>query len=230
MELLAEEDIVNEIVKAIEHSFTLQKNRKVTIISGTQLSNIPIGQEILNESLNDLKTNYHLQIGKNYNTIIPSRLYLSIFEPLENNQNKINLIVPFSANTASILIGALIKKPKDKTWTEKEIITNLDEIKNKSFNDIAIHQLFKFYTPDKEKTKKVPVEILKKISFKGFKNDSFNMEILFELPINDIYQPLQMDIIKHEKNTNYNESSLAPVEFINYDEKSKLVQLITSLY
>ena len=56
------------------------------------------------------------------------------------------------------------------------------------------------------------------------------MEILFELPITDIYQPLQLKIIKHEKNTDYNETSLAPIKLINYDEKTKNVQLITSLY
>jgi hypothetical protein len=230
MKLLAEENLANNIVTAIEHSFTLQKNIHVTFISGNQLKEIPIGQKILDNSLNDLQENYHLKIGKNYNQIVPTRLYLTIFEPLANNQNSIKLVVPFSANIASILIGALIKNPKDKTWTETEITTNLDEIKRKSFDDLVIYQLFKFYTPDKEKVPTVPKEILKKISYKGFENDSFNMEILFELPINDIYQPLQLKIIEHEKNTDYNEISLAPVKFISYDEKSKKVQLITSLY
>lgn len=230
MQLLAEENIINNIINTINHSFILKPNLKVTIISGKQLKQIPTGQTILTNSLNDVKTKFNLPIGKNYKNIVDDRLYITIFQPAGNEKNLVQLIVPFSANTASLLIGALVDRAKDQTWTEQDIMTNLDRIKQQAINDVVVYQLFKFYTPDKTKVPTIPEKILNKISYKGFDNDSFNMEILFELPIDDVYQPLKTQIKTHASNTDYNKFSLAPIKLISYDENKKLVQLITSLY
>lgn len=233
MKLLAEQDVTNNVLNRLQNDFKLKPNYYVTALTGYELTEInqPTCQTALHDSLEILQRDYHLPIDpQKHNKIEAGTFYIVVFNQDDKTKNRqIRLIFPYGAIISDILSGALVMDSK-KQLSQSQVTYLLNQNKIETADDIALHELFKIYQPKKPSFKTVPEEIIKSIEYKGVKSDPFNLVTKFTVPLKDVYPPLQKLIKQQNKKDDYNNVSIANLEFVAYDEKSETVQFVTSLY
>lgn len=234
MQMFAEEDVVNTFLNKSEKQFELKKYQ-VTVIPGETLIDNPQKdqyQQALSDSIKQLSKEYHQTVKKNtYQNLNPDTFYILIYQRQKTN-NMLRLIFPYGSNLAPILLGALVKRTKT---SQKEANEKIRTLVQETIDDIVLHEVFKYYQPQKGTNEQFSKEITDSIRYQTLKQDSFNLVIRFTLPLNETTQEFQTAIKKdHTKQTisraNYNDIALSNLLSLSYDPKKKNVTFITSLY
>lgn len=236
MRMFAEEDVVNTFLNRAQKQFEL-KNYQITVVPGDNLINNPQKeqyQQALTDSLTQLKKQYHQTISQTqHQKLNPDHFYILIYQRQKIN-NMLRLIFPYGSNLAPILLGALVKRNKNNKETTAQ---NLRKLVQQTVDDIVLHEVFKYYQPQKGTREQFSKEITDSIRYQMLKEDSFNLVIRFTLPLQETTQEFQKAIKKdHSKKgkplskTNYNQIALSNLLSLNYDPTKENVTFITSLY
>lgn len=236
MRMFAEEDVVNTFLNRAQKQFEL-KNYQITVVPGDNLINNPQKeqyQQALTDSLTQLKKQYHQTISQTqHQKLNPDHFYILIYQRQKIN-NMLRLIFPYGSNLAPILLGALVKRNKNNKETTAQ---NLRKLVQQTVDDIVLHEVFKYYQPQKGTREQFSKEITDSIRYQMLKEDSFNLVIRFTLPLQETTQKFQKAIKKdHSKKgkplskTNYNQIALSNLLSLNYDPTKENVTFITSLY
>ena len=236
MRMFAEEDVVNTFLNRAQKRFEL-KNYQITVIPGENLINNPQKeqyQQALIDSLTQLKNQYHQTIVKTqHQKLNPDHFYILIYQRQKIN-NMLRLIFPYGSNLAPILLGALVKRNKNSKETT---VQSLRTLVQQTVDDIVLHEVFKYYQPQKGTREQFSKEITDSIRYQMLKEDSFNLVIRFTLPLKETTQKFQKAIKKDHSEkgkplskTNYNQIALSNLLSLNYDPTKENVTFITSLY
>lgn len=236
MRMFAEEDVINTFLNRAQKRFEL-KNYQITVIPGENLINNPQKeqyQQALIDSLTQLKKQYHQTIDKTqHQKLNPDHFYILIYQRQKIN-NMLRLIFPYGSNLAPILLGALVKRNKNNEETTAQ---NLQKLVQQTVDDIVLHEVFKYYQPQKGTREQFSKEITDSIRYQMLKEDSFNLVIRFTLPLKETTQKFQKAIKKDHSEkgkplskTNYNQIALSNLLSLNYDPTKENVTFITSLY
>ena len=236
MRMFAEEDVINTFLNRAQKRFEL-KNYQITVIPGENLINNPQKeqyQQALIDSLTQLKKQYHQTIDKTqHQKLNPDHFYILIYQRQKIN-NMLRLIFPYGSNLAPILLGALVKRNKNNEETTAQ---NLQKLVQQTVDDIVLHEVFKYYQPQKGTREQFSKEITDNIRYQMLKEDSFNLVIRFTLPLKETTQKFQKAIKKDHSEkgkplskTNYNQIALSNLLSLNYDPTKENVTFITSLY
>lgn len=236
MRMFAEEDVVNTFLNRAQKRFEL-KNYQITVVPGDNLINNPQKeqyQQALTDSLTQLEKQYHQAIDQTqHQKLNPDNFYILIYQRQKIN-NMLRLIFPYGSNLAPILLGALVKRTKNSKETTAQ---NLRKLVQQTVDDIVLHEVFKYYQPQKGTREQFSKEITDSIRYQMLKEDSFNMVIRFTLPLQETTQEFQKAIKKDHSEkgkplskTNYNQIALSNLLSLNYDPTKENVTFITSLY
>lgn len=150
MKLTLAASAVNDVLNALERHFVLRPHRHVTVMTGDQLNHqLPHVEKIVQASLQQLTDQFHLPIPLNkYRDLHADWQYLVLFTQADDADPwQINLIVPFGANTAGVLAGALIDHPLDADLTQSQINNLLNQLASQLQNSLIIDQIFRFWHP-----------------------------------------------------------------------------------
>lgn len=236
MRMFAEEDVVNTFLNRAQKQFEL-KNYQITVVPGNSLINNPQKdqyQQALTDSLTQLNKQYHQTIDQTqHQKLNPDHFYILIYQRQKVN-NMLRLIFPYGSNLAPILLGALVKRNKDNQETTAK---NLRKLVQQTVDDIVLHEIFKYYQPQKGTREQFSKKITDSIRYQMLKEDSFNLVIRFTLPLKETTQKFQKAIKKDHNDkdkplskTNYNQIALSNLLSLNYDPTKENVTFITSLY
>lgn len=240
MRMFAEEDVVNTFLNHAQEKFEL-KNYQITVVPGESLIDNPQKgqyQTALSDSLNQLNEQYHQAIDtKKHQKLNPDTFYILIYQRQKVN-NMLRLIFPYGSNLAPILLGALVKRSKNDNGVDTQ--KQLRELVQQTVDDLVLHEIFKYYQPQKGSREQFSKEITDSIRYQMLKEDSFNIVIRFTLPFDEISKDFQQAIQKDRKTKtdenqpltkqNYNNLALTNLLSLNYDPDKQNVTFITSIY